>query len=142
METARIESRPGRRSARGARRAFLRHLGEMVLAMLLGMAVLGGVASGVFALAGGSLDDADAAVRAFVMGFNMTVPMVGWMLYRGHGGGRSAEMAGAMVVPTLLAVALYWAGALAGDAVSAVQHAVMIPAMVAVMLWRYDHYSR
>ena len=46
-----------------------------------------------------------------------------------------------MVIPTIGAIALYSAGALAGEAVLAVQHLVMIPAMVGVMLWRRDHYS-
>jgi flagellar biosynthetic protein FliP len=75
------------------------------------------------------------------MAFNMTVPMVWWMQHRGHGFARSAEMAGAMIVPTLVTVDLYWVGLLAGDAVLALQHAIMIPAMVAVMLWRREHYS-
>ncbi len=122
-------------------RPFMRHLGEMLLAMLAGMIVLGGAAEGIFALAGSGLGDAPAAVQAWIMAFAMTVPMVWWMHRRGHEPARSAEMAAAMIVPTLLAVDLYWAGALAADAVLAVQHAIMIPAMVAAMLWRREHYS-
>ena len=127
--------------AHGARRRFLRHLGEMLLAMFLGMAVLGGVAGGALAIAGTSLSDASASLQALVMGFNMTVPMVAWMHYRGHSPTRSAEMAGAMIVPTALAIGLHATGLLASDAVLGVQHAVMIPAMVGVMLWRRDHYT-
>ena len=75
------------------------------------------------------------------MGFNMTVPMVAWMSYRGHSAARSAEMAASMIVPTLLAAALALIGALETGAALGVQHAVMIPAMLGVMLWRYEHYS-
>jgi hypothetical protein len=75
------------------------------------------------------------------MGFSMTVPMVWWMAFRGHPGRHNAEMAGSMLVPTALVIALNWLGALSSDAVLVAQHAVMIPAMVGVMLWRYHHYS-
>ena len=126
---------------RSANGRFLRHLGEMLVAMFLGMLVLGGVAQGAFAIAGSSLSDTSAALRAALMGFNMTVPMVAWMQYRGHPVPRSVEMAMAMVLPTLGAIGLYAVGAIGSDAVLAIQHMVMIPAMVAVMLWRREHYS-
>jgi hypothetical protein len=126
---------------RGGRRAFWRHFGEMLLAMVAGMVVLGGAAEAVFALAGTSLSAASASVMATVMAFDMTVPMVAWMRYRGHPARHSAEMAGSMIVPTAIVIALHRLGALPGDAVLAVQHAVMIPAMLGVMLWRYDHYA-
>ena len=122
---------------------FGRHLGEMVIAMLLGMAVLGGAVAGVLAVAGSSLDESAAWVRASVMAATMTIPMVWWMQRRGHPARRSAEMAAAMIVPTLAAIALYDLGVLASaDALLAVQHVVMIPAMVGVMLWRFEHYAR
>jgi hypothetical protein len=37
---------------------------------------------------------------------------------------------------------LAWAGALGTAAGLAVQHSVMVPAMLGVMLWRYEHYSQ
>ena len=132
-------ARPSR--SRDRRRRFAGHVGEMLLAMFAGMLVLGGVAAGVLALAGTSLDDASASVAAAVMAFNMTAPMVAWMHYRGHPIARSAEMAASMIVPTVAAIALFWGGVLSSEAVPAVQHAVMIPAMVGVMLWRYEHYA-
>ena len=133
------EARTPRR--RSPRRAFWLHFGEMLLAMFAGMVVLGGAVEGGLALAGSSLSDASASVAATVMAFNMTVPMVGWMLYRGHPTRHSAEMAGSMIVPTAIVIALHLLGALPGSAVLAVQHVVMIPAMLGVMLWRYDHYA-
>ena len=124
-------------------RRFGRHLAEMVIAMMLGMAVLGGAVAGVLAVAGTSLADSAAWIQAAVMAATMTAPMLWWMQRRGHGASRSAEMAGAMIVPTLAAIALYDVGVLgSADALLTVQHVVMIPAMVGVMLWRFDHYAR
>jgi hypothetical protein len=123
------------------RKRFARHVGEMLVAMFAGMVVLGGVLAGVLAVAGTSLGDASVDVAAAAMAFNMTVPMVSWMNYRRHPVARSVEMAGSMLLPTAAVIALSWLGALSDEAVPAVQHAVMIPAMVGVMLWRYDHHA-
>ena len=128
-------------TSHGSKRAFARHFGEMVLAMFLGMVVLGGVAELVFALAGTSLSDQPGGTQVMLMGFNMTVPMVLWMSYRGHDPARNAEMAASMVVPSLFAAILAWAGVLGAAGALALQHGVMIPAMLAVMLWRYDAYA-
>ena len=125
-----------------SKRVFARHFAEMVLVMLLGMGVLGGLATLLFAAAGGSLTDQSGALRVSLMGVYMTVPMVLWMRYRGHTNRQNAEMAGAMIVPTLAAAALAAAGILDAGAALAVQHAVMIPAMLGVMLARYDEYAR
>jgi hypothetical protein len=124
-----------------SQRAFARHFGEMILAMFLGMVALGGLAELVFAPSGSSLSDQPGGLQVMLMGFNMTVPMVMWMSYRGHTGARNAEMAASMILPTAAAAALAWAGALESAAALGVQHAVMIPAMLGVMLWRYEHYS-
>jgi hypothetical protein len=123
------------------RRPFARHFGEMVLAMVLGMIVLGGAFEGAFALGGSSLGEQPAAVAAVAMAFSMTVPMVAWMHRRGHAPARLAEMAGAMAVTTLAAIALDVAGAIPPAVVLAVQHVAMIPAMLGVMLWRREEYS-
>ena len=129
-------------AGRGSKRVFARHFGEMVLAMLLGMVVLGGLAELALSLAGGSLSDEPGGFRIMLMGFNMAVPMVVWMSYRGHARAQNIEMAASMVVPTLAAAALAWTGALGTGAGMGVQHAAMIPAMLGVMLWRYEQYSR
>jgi hypothetical protein len=124
-----------------SKRAFARHFGEMVLAMFLGMLVLGGVAELAFVAAGSSLSDQSGGSQVMIMGFNMTVPMVIWMSHRGHGAARNVEMAMSMIVPSVAAAVLAWAGALESGAALGVQHAVMIPAMLAVMLWRYQEYA-
>jgi hypothetical protein len=140
-ESATLSINAGAQSGPGGKRAFARHFGEMVLAMLLGMVALGGLAELVLALSGSSLSDQPGGTQVMLMGFNMTVPMVLWMSYRGHAAARNVEMALSMLVPSVAAAALAWAGALGSGAAIAVQHAVMIPAMLGVMLWRYQDYS-
>jgi hypothetical protein len=125
----------------GSKRAFARHFGEMVLAMLLGMMVLGGAAELLFAAAGSSLSEQSGGAQVMLMGFNMTVPMVIWMGYRGHAAARNVEMTLSMIVPSIAAAGLAWAGVLESAAALGVQHAMMIPAMLGVMLWRYEDYS-
>jgi uncharacterized membrane protein YhaH (DUF805 family) len=125
-----------------SKRAFARHFGEMVLAMFLGMVVLGGLAQLVFAVFGSSPSDQSGGFQVMLMGFNMTVPMVIWMSYRGHDRARNAEMAASMIVPSLFAAIVAWAGVLGDAGALALQHGVMIPAMLAVMLWRYEDYSQ
>jgi hypothetical protein len=127
--------------ARSGRRAFALHLAEMVIAMLLGMVVLGGAIEGALALAGASLSDAPTSLAAAVMAVNMTVPMVWWMHHRGHPVQHNVEMAASMVIPTAVVIALHWLAIIPAGGVMMAQHVVMIPAMVGVMLWRYDHYS-
>ena len=143
----RVTTAPGMRRLRAAgtrsgRAVFALHLAEMLLAMLLGMLVLGGAAEGALRLNGGSLSDMPAGLHAAVMAAEMTVPMVLWMRYRGHPVRHNVEMAASMVAPTALVIALHWLSAIPSGSVMLVQHAVMIPAMVSVMLWRYEHYSR
>jgi len=126
----------------GSRRAFARHFGEMLIAMFLGMGVLGGLAALIFAMSGGSSSDLPGGVRVLLMGVYMTVPMVLWMRYRGHAAARNIEMALSMLLPTVAAAALAFAGTLGTGAALGVQHVVMVPAMLGVMLWRYEHYSQ
>jgi flagellar biosynthetic protein FliP len=113
----------------------------MLAAMIAGMVVLGGAVEGGLSLAGASLSDAPVSIAAAVMAFNMTAPMVWWMRHRGHPARHNAEMAASMVVPTAAVIALDWLGTISPGSVMVAQHVVMIPAMVAAMLWRYDHYS-
>ena len=76
---------------------FLRHLLEMIVVMMLGMCVLGAAWGAFHEIVFGSAF-ADAwrdyvGLAAFAMAFNMTVPMVLWMRYRGHSWERGGEMA-------------------------------------------------
>jgi hypothetical protein len=113
----------------------------MMIAMFAGMAVLGFAVEGVLSLLGASLSDAPAAVMASVMAFNMTAPMAWWMRYRGHATRHNIEMSASMILPTALVIALHWLGGVGADSVLLIQHVVMIPAMVGVMLARFEHYA-
>src|SRR5215210_736117 len=90
-------------------RRFARHYAEMVVAMVLGMVVLGIPAAAALRTAGTSSSalQADApALMLLGMAAIMTGPMVGWMRVRGHGWAASAEMAASMFVPTFAVIAL------------------------------------
>lgn len=121
---------------------FLRHLAEMVLAMLAGMFLL----APVWAAAHTGLGLAGVFTRpdvgALVMATNMTIGMAVWMRYRGHGWTGIAEMGAAMYLPFVVLFGPYWAGALSGGTLSHVGHLLMVPAMVLVMLRRRVEYSR
>lgn len=125
----------------GSKRAFARHYAEMVLAMFAGMAVLGGLAEGIFALTGSEASNQAAELQVILMGLYMTVPMAAWMAYRGHTRERNLEMAASMIVPSLFAGVLAAAGLLGEGSAMALQHGIMFPAMLGVMVWRYDEYS-
>ena len=131
--------------AAGSTRLFLRHYGEMILAMYGGMIGLGAL----FALILAGLGTTPEAVRydlpvlfALVMCFNMTAGMVFWMRHRGHSRSRIVEMAGAMVAPAIAAIVLFWTGAVEAGAVCPIECIAMVPAMLAAMLVRRDEYSR
>ena len=115
---------------------FLRHYVEMVIAMLLGMSALGLVNA-----MGLDLPD-NTTVELIEMAVWMTVPMVAWMRHRGHDWRPCVEMAAAMVVPAVGALALHWTGAVDdGHALLMLEHTVMFPAMLVPMLLRLDEYT-
>jgi hypothetical protein len=125
-----------------SKRVFALHFGEMVVVMFAGMFVLGGLAHLLFAASGSSLSAQSGELRVMLMGVYMSAPMVLWMRYRGHRPARNIEMAASMLIPSMIAALLAWAGVFDTATAFAVQHGVMIPAMLGVMLWRYDEYSR
>lgn len=78
-----------------ANRRFARHYVEMLVAMVLGMVVLGTPSSLALSAAGMSMSELHndtPALMLFGMALTMTVPMVAWMRHRGHGWAASAEM--------------------------------------------------
>lgn len=141
-----METHPVLNPAAGSsRRCFLRHLLEMVVVMMLGMCLLGGVFRELHVLVFGSGFAAawreHAGLAAYGMAFSMTVPMVLWMRYRGHSWERGGEMALAMNLPVLPVLGLYVFDVVGFDGVLALQMALMIPAMLAAMLYRKMEYS-
>ena len=120
---------------------FVRHYAEMVAAMFLGMAVLSPPAGWVMSAFGTSWGDISTEMMILVMATTMTVPMVGWMLYRGHGTRANAEMSASMYGPAFAAIALLWSGMVTGTGVlMVIEHVAMLLAMAGVMLLRPAEY--
>jgi hypothetical protein len=140
-----------RRNARRARRIssstrhFLRHYVEMVVAMFLGMVVLGvpaGWALGALGSSWSELNTDAPALMLLGMAATMTAPMVGWMRYRGHGWRANTEMSASMLVPTLAAIALLEASVVDDiGALLVVEHIAMLLGMLGVMLLRPAEYT-
>jgi hypothetical protein len=123
-------------------RRFLWHLGEMVLAMWVGMAVFGGLRA---LLAGtGPVDTLRDHLdfRLVAMALFMAVPMVALMRVRGHRWERTAEMVAAMVVPVVAVCLLaHVVPGFSDAAVSTISHILMYLGMLVVMLARYGEYA-
>jgi hypothetical protein len=129
---------------RKSTRRFIRHYAEMVAAMFLGMGVLFAPAMVALGAAGQSSAELRSDVPALLllgMGMSMTVPMVAWMRYRGHGWAATNEMSAAMLIPTAGVIALLGVGLVddIGTLLMA-EHVVMLPAMLVAMLLRRDEY--
>jgi hypothetical protein len=126
-------------------RRFVRHLLEMIVVMMLGMCVLGAAFAQLHVLLFGTGFAAawrdHVALAAFAMAFNMTVPMVLWMRFRGHTWERAGEMAAAMNLPLLPLLLLYGAGVISTLGVLGFQMMLMVPAMVGAMIYRREEYS-
>ena len=122
-------------------RHFVRHYVEMVVAMFLGMGVLLPPLGAALRTAGTSLHGSDVLMIS-AMALTMTVPMVGWMRFRGHAWPVCADMTAAMVLPTLSVLALLWSGLL-GDlgTLLVIEHVAMLPSMLVAMLLRRDEYT-
>ena len=111
--------------------------------MFAGMAVLSYPAQAATGAMG--IDDSPA-LMFLRMATTMTAPMVGWMLYRGHGWRANAEMSASMFVPTFAVIGLLWTDALTHIGVLMTgEHVAMLAAMAGVMLLRlaeYAHHAR
>src|SRR3712207_9047043 len=114
-----------------------RHYLEMVVAMVVGMVVLGPLE----ALLWSGVDDR-VDVHAVVMATNMAVAMAAWMRFRGHSWPAITEMSAAMYLPFAVLLVPYWAGAVSGSVVFTAGHVLMLPAMALAMWWRLDEYRQ
>jgi hypothetical protein len=144
----RLEHRPDSGAVRVGH--FLRHLGEMILAMMIGM-VAGGTAlvlmfSTILAPTIGGMTRLEvlnefAVLICLIMAIGMTLPMVAWMRFRGMAWRPTGEMAVAMVIPLVPIFGLLALGIIRGASACGLYCAVMIPAMVLAMLFRFDLYT-
>ena len=122
-----------------ARSRFVRHLVEMFLAMWIGMALSHVLFAAVYGSGDGEALRRHDPVWAIVMAFGMTVPMVAWMLYRGHSRRGAGEMAVVMIAPVLPLVALKLSHVISGP-VAGSYMCVSTFAMVALMVHRRGQY--
>jgi hypothetical protein len=123
-------------------RAFARHYAEMVVVMLVGMGVFAIPAQWATGAMWPSVDSADTTLMLGRMAATMTLPMVAWMRWRGHGWRPSMEMAASMIVPAAGVIALLETGAVESvGLLMGLEHVVMLVAMFLVMVARPEEYS-
>ena len=115
---------------------FVRHYLEMVLAMLVGMAVLGPLEDLVWPALTARPD-----IGVLVMATNMSIGMGAWMRFRGHSWRGIAEMSAAMYAPFAVLVVPFWLGTLDGSQLMTWGHLLMLPAMALVMFLRPAEYT-
>ena len=124
-------------------RRFSLHYLEMLVAMMVGMPILFSLRSVIPA--------SSIYTEIYVRGTNlydlarlvfMTIPMVIWMIVRGHGWRHSAEMAFAMSAPlaAVIAVRLLGVGA-SQEWLTQAGYLGMFLGMLIAMLYRRDHYT-
>ena len=143
-ETQRPVAQTGGHRAHGGtsrRWHFLRHYLEMVVAMFVGMGVLGGAVRGILALAGSEFPAQYPELTSLEMALTMSIGMVVWMRYRGHGWASTLEMAGVMFVPSIVLFPLLWLGLIGGESLLMIEHIAMLPLMYLVMLRRRGEYG-
>ncbi len=138
----RLKSRPARVLALPAVRFVLHYL-EMQIVMGLGMGLFSLLLLGLRAWPAYAVALATGSDLWIVGdGLFMSIPMMAWMIFRGHGWQPSLEMAASMLVPGLAIILLGWLGIgvyLPWLATSAC--GVMCLGMLAYMLLRYEHFS-
>ncbi len=122
---------------------FSLHFLEMVVAMMVGMPVLFMVRSLIPTSSGlAAAFKSGTIAYSITMTVFMTLPMVAWMIVRGHGWRHSLEMAVAMDAPVAVTTVLSLLGAAAYlPWLSNASHFGMFLGMLIVMLFRRDHYT-
>ena len=126
---------PSLRSRRSTAWHMVRHYLEMVVAMLIGMVVLGLLQQLIWP----SLNF-HSAVGALVMATDMAIGMGAWMRVRGHSWRGIAEMSASMYAPFIALLVPYWTGAVSGAELMAWGHLLMFPAMALAMYMRPAEY--
>ena len=123
---------------------FWRHFVEMVIAMMVGMVILGLPFRAVLGSFGYTRDEAFARfpeIVCVVMTLNMAVGMAVWMRFRGHGWRTTWEMILAMSAAAAITLGMFWSHIVSQDSVIGLMHVLMLPAMLTAMLLRREEYS-
>jgi hypothetical protein len=76
-----------------------------------------------------------------VVTVTMTAPMVAWMLFRRMPRRETAEMAAVMPILAIALLVLGWVSLVARRDLALLEHGLMMPAMLAPMLFRLDLYT-
>ncbi|MDF5752714.1 hypothetical protein [Spongiactinospora sp. TRM90649] len=141
-EVIRTRSSKGAHEGRGhAWWHFLRHYLEMIAAMFVGMAILGGATRGVLALMGLEFPSHLTELATLEMAFDMSVGMIVWMRFRGHGWASTLEMSAAMFAPAIALFPLLWLDMISADDLMLLEHLAMLPLMFLLMLRRRAEYG-
>jgi hypothetical protein len=120
---------------------FWRHFLEMLATMVAGMIATGAIFVSIVGLKSWDQVTTQYPTQALLaMAVGMTVPMVGWMLYRGMGWRNSYEMAVAMVLPVIPFLCLVWFH-VTKSAQCGGYCALTIAAMLGLMRYRRSEYS-
>jgi hypothetical protein len=122
---------------------FVFHFAEMWVAMILGMGVFMALGIALTSQGYAALLDATSIEFQVGMGVSMVAPMAVWMRLRGCSWRECVEMSSVMLGSTGAALvlrglelreALVW--------VAKYQHAAMLVGMLALMLYRREHYTK
>lgn len=134
---------PNRRKLASKVGRFLLHLLEMLLAMQAGMILFHLLENQIPATSSlAAVADSETVVHNVVMDIFMTVPMLAWMLLRGHGWHHSLEMAFAMLAPTAVINLLCSLGAVEYlPWLAEVSGPAMYIGMLGAMLYRRNHFT-
>jgi hypothetical protein len=121
---------------------FVFHFGEMLAAMMLGMAAFVPFSLALTALGDTALLDARSIDFQIWMGAFMVTPMALWMRLRGCRWREGAEMSAAMLLPVAAVVVLRRLGASeALPWLSSSEHTAMLVGMLALMLYQRERYA-
>ncbi len=80
-------------------------------------------------------------LSVLIVTFNMTAPMVAWMLFRGMPRRPTTEMAAAMPILALVLLVLGWLSILPKGDLAVWEHGLMMPVMLVPMLFRINVYT-
>ena len=122
---------------------FLLHLLEMLIAMQVGMGFFHLMLGLIRIYSSSRAFESGTTLHAITMTVFMTIPMVAWMIFRGHGWRHCIEMVVAMIAPVALIGLLCQLGVdeslpwLAG-----LSTPLMFLGMILAMVYRRDHYTR
>jgi hypothetical protein len=121
---------------------FALHFLEMCGVMCLGAIGFNLLFFGVAGLLGYTdLPQRLPELAALVVAVSLSLPMAGWMRFRGMDWRPTVEMSGATMTVGLLLIIAYWFDAIAESSLIEVQARLACPIMLVVMLLRFRLYS-